>query len=300
MTHDVIVVGGSFAGQSAAMQLARARRTVLVIDAGRPRNRFADATHGFLGHDGRKPSDIISQASQQLAAYPTIRQIRAEAVQAEKNEDGFTLTLADGQQERAARIVLATGISDELLPIPGLQQRWGKTVLHCPYCHGFEFADRQLGVLASHPLSVHQATLIPQWGPTTYFTQGAFEPDPQGAADLAARQVRIVRSPIIELLGPEPELEAVRLENGETIRMDALYVAPRSHLTGSLAQQLGCAVDDGPLGPFIRVDAQHRTSMTGIFAAGDAAAPMINATLASAAGVIAGFSAHRSLAMPDA
>ena len=117
MTYDVIVVGGSFAGQSAAMQLARARRTVLVIDAGRPRNRFADATHGFLGHDGRKPSDIISQASQQLAAYPTIRQIRAEAVQAEKNDDGFTLALADGQQERAARIVLATGISHELLPI---------------------------------------------------------------------------------------------------------------------------------------------------------------------------------------
>lgn len=295
MPYDAIVVGGSYAGLSAAMQLARARRRVLVVDAGLPRNRFAEAGHGFLGQDGRPPHVVIGEATRQLLAYPTVRVVHAEANAARRVDGGFAVVLGDGREERAARLVLATGIKDELPPIPGMQERWGVTVLHCPYCHGYEVADRLLGVIANHPLSAHQATLIPDWGPTTYFTQGAFEPDAGQAAQLAARGVRIERTPVVELLGTAPELEAVRLSDGRIVPVGAVFTAPKARMASPLAQELGCAFDDGPMGPYIRVDDRKQTSLEGVYAAGDAATPMGNATMASAAGVMAGFGAHQSL-----
>jgi thioredoxin reductase len=299
MSYDVIVIGGSFAGQSAAMQLARARRKVLVVDGGKPRNRFAETSHGFLGQDGRTPAAIIDEASRQLAAYPTVTQIKGEAVQACRDNDRFSIDLADGRQMLAARVVLATGVRDELPDIAGIEERWGKTVLHCPYCHGYEVADRPLGVLARSPMSVHQARLIPDWGPTFYFTQGWFEPDAEQAALLAARGVTIVRSPVVELRGNAPDLETVLLEDGTIMPLGALFVAPKTHIASPLAEQLGCAIDDGPTGPIVGVDSLQQTTVAGVFAAGDAAMPMANATLASAAGVMAGVAAHRSLFMPD-
>ncbi len=217
MVHDVIVVGGSFAGLSAAMQLARARRRVLVIDAGRPRNRFAAAAHGFLGQDGKPPREIQQEALRQLLAYPTVAFVEGEAVSARRTDSGFAVALADGGEAAATCLILAIGMADELPPIPGLQERWGATVLHCPYCHGYEVAGRPLGVLANHALSAHQAGMLPDWGPTTYFTQGEFEPDPAQAAYLAGRGVSIERSPVVELLGAAPDLEAVRLADGRVV-----------------------------------------------------------------------------------
>ncbi|MGK9231125.1 NAD(P)/FAD-dependent oxidoreductase [Inquilinus limosus] len=295
MVHDVIVVGGSYAGLSAAMQLARARRRVLVIDAGRPRNRFAAAAHGFLGQDGKPPLAIQQEAARQLRAYPTVAFVEGEAVAARRAEGGFAVALASGREAAASCLILAIGVADELPPVPGLQERWGATVLHCPYCHGYEVAGRPLGVLANHPLSAHQAAMLPDWGPTTHFTQGVFEPDAEQAAHLAARGVRIERSPIVELLGTAPALEAVRLADGRVVAVAALFTAARTRMASPLAEQLGCAVDDGPTGPCLRVDDFKQTTVRGVFAAGDAANPMHNATLASASGVMAGVCAHRSL-----
>ncbi|RAS34453.1 NAD(P)/FAD-dependent oxidoreductase [Paraburkholderia bryophila] len=296
--HDVIVVGGSFAGLWAAMQLARARRRVLVMDAGLPRNRFAALAHGFFGQDGKPPAEIIREAAAQLALYPTVQMVEGEAVAAERVADGFEVTLAGGRVESASRLVLATGVRDELPAIPGLQARWGKTVVHCPYCHGYEVRDRRLGVLASHALSIHQALLVPEWGPTTYFTQGHFEPDAEQIAHLAAREVRIERSPVVELLGEAPHLDALRLADGRVISIDTLFVAPKTHMTSPLAEQLGCAFDDAPLGRIVRVDGFKRTTIDGVYAAGDATNAMTNATFASAAGAMAAVSVHQSLAMP--
>lgn len=298
MSYDVIVIGGSFAGQSAAMQLARARRRVLVVDGGKPRNRFAETSHGFLCQDGKAPATIIDEASRQLAAYPTVTQMQGEAVQARRVKNQFSISLADGRQTLAARVVLAIGVRDELPDIAGIEKRWGKSVLHCPYCHGYEVADRPLGVLARGQTSVHQAQMIPDWGPTSYFTQGRFEPDAEQATQLTARGVTIVRSAIVELRGNAPDLEAVLLKDGTIVPLGALFVAPKTHIASPLAEQLGCALDDGPTGPIIRVDALQQTTVAGVFAAGDAAMPMANATLASAAGVMAGVAAHRSLFMP--
>jgi thioredoxin reductase len=295
MLFDAIVVGGSFAGLSAALQLARARRRVLVIDAGLPRNRFADAAHGFLGHDGKAPTAILREAMCQLMAYPTVDAVRGEALTAAAEGDGFTVTVSDGRSVRARRLVLATGVADTLPDVPGLKERWGATVLHCPYCHGYEVRDRPLGVLANHPLAAHQAAMIPDWGPTTLFTQGRFEPDAEQLAHLALRGVTLEREPVVELLGEAPGLDAVRLADGRVITVNALFVAPSTRMASPLAQQLGCAFDDGVFGPVIRIDDWKATTVPGVFAAGDAARAMHNATLASADGVLAGVGAHQSL-----
>ncbi|PRX33335.1 thioredoxin reductase [Paraburkholderia sp. BL18I3N2] len=292
---DVIVVGGSFAGLSAAMQLARARRRVLVVDGRKPRNRFTAHSHGFFGQDGNSPAEIIGEATAQLGRYPTVDIVTTEADTAMRADGSFVVTLTDGRSFDADRIVLATGVRDELPPLPGLEERWGVSVLHCPYCHGYEVADKRLGVLATNALSIHQALLIPDWGPTTWFTQGIAEATSQEAALLAARNVRVERAPVVEVLGNAPEIAGVRLADGRVVAIDALFVGPHTHMASNLALQLGCEFDDGPVGSTIRVNESKQTSIPGVFAAGDAASAWTNATFAAAAGVAAGVAAHRSL-----
>lgn len=293
--QDVIVVGGSFAGQAAAMQLARARKKVLLIDAQLPRNRFADAAHGFLGQDGRPPANIMQDATLQLLAYPTAAVLHTTVSSARQDDALFVLMLADGTVRRARRLVLGTGVTDTLPAIDGMAERWGKTVLHCPYCHGYEVSDRPLGIIANHVMSVHQASLIPDWGPATYFTQGTFEPDTDGLALLARRGVAIERTPVVALLGAAPTLDGVRLQDGRIVTVQAVFTAPRTQMSSALAEQLGCTFADGPTGPYIVVDHMGLTSVPGVYAAGDATTPMHNATLAAASGVLAGVAAHHSL-----
>lgn len=292
---DAVVVGGSFAGLSAAMQLARARRRVQVIDAGLPRNRFAAHSHGFFGLDGVSPAEIVATVTEQLLKYPTVTVVKGEVVRASGELGRFQVELASGSRSQASRLILATGIRDRLPAVPGIAERWGVSVLHCPYCHGYEIAGQRLGVLATLALSVHQAQLIPDWGPTTWFTQGIVEPNADEAALLDARGVTIERTPVAEVLGEAPGIEAVRLVDGRVVPIDALFVTPKSEMVSDLAVQLGCAIDDGPLGPVIRVGDWKETTVPGVFAAGDASNVMTNATFASAAGVAAGVGAHRSL-----
>lgn len=292
--YDVIVVGGSFAGMSAAMQLARARQSVLVIDAGMARNRFAEEAHGFLGQDGRAPAAIMRDARYQLLRYPTVEVTSGEALAARAFGDGFAIELSGGSEHRAKRLILATGVSDELPLIRGMRERWGETVLHCPYCHGYEVRDLALGVIAAHPMSAHQAILIPDWGPTTYFTQGDFEPETAELDAFAARGITIERTPVVELVGDAPALDGVRLADGRFIEMAAVFTAPRTRPATPLAAMLGCVHEDGPTGPYVKVDQWGATSVVGVWAAGDAATPMHNATLASAAGVLAGIGAHQA------
>ena len=295
MDFDIIVIGGSFAGQAAAIQLARARRHVLLLDARRPRNRFASESHGFLGQDGRPPSDIMAIAYEQLAPYPTVDIRETEAVAAEAVEGGFRVFTADGGAQKAKRLILATGVRDDLPPVPGLAERWGITVLHCPYCHGYELNQHPVGVLACNDLAFHQAMMVRDWGPTTLFTQEIFVPSPEQAGALRARDIAIEPSPVVELLGEAPALEAVTLADGREIRLSGLYLASETVLVGDLADRLGCEFKDGMTGPLIAVDAFQQTSVSGVFAAGDATQQMANATIAAASGVMAASGTHRSL-----
>jgi thioredoxin reductase len=299
-SYDVIIVGGSFAGMSGAMQLARARRRILIVDAGRPRNRFVASAHGFLGQDGKSPREIIGLARQQLAAYPTVEFFAGEAVESCRHQEHFELGLSDGQAVRASRLLLATGVRDELPLIAGIEERWGVTVFQCPYCHGYEVGGRQLGVIGNHPMSAHQALIVSDWGPTTYFTQGIFEPDEGQLAMMHARGIRIERTAVVEILGSGASIDAIRLSDDRSVAIQAAFTAPRTHMASGLAEKLGCDFDDGPLGPLIRTNEQKQTSIAGVYAAGDATSAMANATLASAAGVMAGVGAHQSLIFEQA
>ncbi len=295
MQHDAIVIGGSFAGLSAAVHIARARRSICVVDAGSPRNRFADASHGFFGQDGDDPQAMIAKARAQLQRYPTVRTIAGEAISASAIPGGFEVRLGDGDALTATKLLLAFGISDGLPDLPGLGERWGKSVLHCPYCHGFEYAGERLGVLQTMPMSTHQALLIADWGPTTLYLNGGDAPDPETLDKLQRRGVTIEPASVLELRGENAALSTILLSDGRAIGIDALYLAPRTRLNSPIAEQLGCLLDDGPFGPVIRTDAAKLTTVGGVYAAGDAARVPHNATWAAADGVTAGVSLHQAL-----
>jgi thioredoxin reductase len=290
--YDVIVVGGSYAGMAAALQLVRGRRNVTVLDAGQPRNRFASRAHGVLGQDGRAPSDIAANAKMQLLKYPNLAWRDGTAAFAEKTGEYFTVHTKQAEVLTARRLVLATGVSDELPEIPGLAERWGQSVFHCPYCHGYELDNGPLGVLATSEASLHQALLIPDWGQTTFFTNGVFEPDDDQLRLLQARAVTLERELVTEITGKQP---AVKLRDGRVIELAGLFIASRIKAASPLAEQLGCEFTDGPLGPYIKTDGTKETSVAGVFACGDAARAAGTVTFAIADGAQAGMAAHRSL-----
>jgi len=291
MMHDVIVVGGSFAGLAAATQVARARRKVLVIDAGIRRNRFAAASHGFLTQDGRAPGEIIADAREQLMAYPTAEMTGGTAAAAIKSQDGFAVTMSNGDIHHAKRLVLATGVIDTLPEISGLRERWGTSVFHCPYCHGYEIGQGRIGVLAIGPLSVHQALLIADWGETVLLVNNTFEPDAEQKALLAARGVAIECAAITKITGKAD----VRLDDGRMLSFDGLFTASRTSMASPLAEQLDCKFADGPLGPFIETSGFMQTSVPGVFACGDAARAAGSVSVAVGDGCLAGVGAHQSL-----
>jgi len=291
---DAVVIGGSFAGLSAALQLARARRTVAVVDDGAPRNRFAARSHGFFAQDGTPPLQLIAAARERVQAYPTVQFVSGRALRARRDGDDFSVSLDDGRTLAARRLLLAIGVQDTFPDIDGLAPRWGVSVLHCPYCHGYEEAGRRLGVLSAGPASVHHALLIKEWGPTTLLLNG--QPlDDDEAGRLRAHGVAIEAAVVQALEGPLPRLSAVRLADGRSLPLDALFVAPRVRIGHELVDSLGCELADGPFGPMLRVNDMKQTSVPGVYAAGDAAHLRHNATFASADGVLAGVSLHHSL-----
>jgi len=296
MRHDTIIIGGSFAGLSAALYIARARRSVCVVDTGLPRNRFAQHSHGFFGNDGSAPHAMLATARSQVAAYPTVTFVGGEAATATTRSDGFTVTLASGEEIESVRLVLAFGISDELPEIPGLAERWGASVLHCPYCHGYEFSGQRLGVLHASPKSIHQAMLVSAWGPTTLYLNGGPEPDDASLAELTKRRVAVERAPVKALHGDGSRLCSIELADGRLTSADALYVGPRTRLNSEIARQLGCELDeDAQPGPIIRTDAEKMTTVPGVYAAGDITRGAHTVTFAAADGVMAGLAVHRSL-----
>jgi thioredoxin reductase len=291
MPHDVIVIGGSYAGMAAALQLLRARRTVLVIDAGLRRNRFARESHGFLAQDGVDPSEIAHRARDQLQAYPTLTWVEGLAERVEGARDAFTVTHTDGTSHEGRRLLFATGVADTLPEVEGLAERWGKSVFHCPYCHGYELDQGRIGVIATGPMSLHQAFLLPDWGEVTLLANGAVKPDGDQRSELSARGVSLEERPIAKLEGHAD----VRLADGRLLPFAGLFTATRTTPATPLAEGLGCALEDTPLGIQIRTDATKETSVPGAFACGDAAHVPHSVSLAVGDGAWAGAQVHRSL-----
>ncbi|KQS93829.1 MULTISPECIES: NAD(P)/FAD-dependent oxidoreductase [unclassified Rhizobium] len=300
MQQDAIIIGGGFAGLSAAYILGRARRHVTIIDSGTPRNRFAAHAHGVLGHDGKSGAAILAEARAQLSAYPTVTFLRGEADSAEGTLDDFDVRTDSGEVVATRRILLASGVEDRLPDIPGLQERWGQTALHCPYCHGYEIGGGPIGVIATQPMSAHQAAVVADWGDVTLFTNGMPEPDEATLDLLAQRSVRLQPGTVIAIDGAPDAPAQVRLANGTSVEVKALFIAPELHIRGTLAQDLGCALDDSPAGKIIATNAMKATTVAGVFAAGDNARAFGNITLSSADGVMAGLGVHQSLMFPVA
>ncbi|MDN2581458.1 NAD(P)/FAD-dependent oxidoreductase [Aquibium sp. ELW1220] len=294
---DVIVIGGSYAGLSAAIQVARARRRVLVIDAGNRRNRYSSTSHGFLGRDGHTPGAIAAEAREQLLAYPSVSFISGQASSATGGIDAFNVAIANGQHVEGRRIVLATGVEDVLPDVPGLASQWGVGAMACPYCHGYELNRGRIGVLATGPASLHQAAMLPEWGQTTLFANGVFEPGETQFADLVQRGVSIESMPVTRIDG-DPGAPVVVLSDGQRIEIDGLFVATRTRIATPLPAMLGCRMEDGPQGSFVATDAMKATSVPGVFACGDVASPMASVAIAVGHGAMAGAAVHRSLIFP--
>ncbi len=235
--HDVIIIGGSYAGLSAAIQLGRARRSVLIIDEGCAAIAFSAHSHGFLTQDGVDPSVIAEKARAQVLAYPSVRLRSGRADSAHRLEaqgpDGAAFAVvAQGERLMARRLLLATGVKDNLPAIPGLAERWGKSVLHCPYCHGYELDRGPIAVIAGSALSMHHALMLPDWGPTTLLLNGAFEPDAEQLAALAARGTQIERSPVTGISGHAD----ITLGDGRRLSFAPDFRAGPDHAGGALCR----------------------------------------------------------------
>jgi thioredoxin reductase len=295
MHYDAIVIGGSYAGLAAATQLARARRRVLVVDAGQRRNRFAEHSHGFLTQDGTPAADIAAQGRAQLMAYPTVEWREGQVTAAERAGQGFRIEV-DGAASasepiEARRLVLATGVIDHLPEVPGLAERWGRHVFHCPYCHGYELNQGRIGALGVSPFSMHVALMLPDWGLATFFLNGAFEPDADQLAQLQARGVVLERGLIDRIEGAMD----IVMRDGRVIPQDGLFTLTRVEVASPIAQALGCEFEDGPLGRTIKTDAMKATTVPGVYACGDAARQGGSLPLVVGDGTMAGAATHQSL-----
>lgn len=294
MVYDVIIVGGSYAGLSAGLQLARARRQVLVIDAGQRRNRFAPTSHGFLGQDGQAPAAIAAQGRAQLMEYPTVSWLEDSAEHAQTGPNGFVVRTSNKEAYAARRLILATGVVDELPAVEGLAERWGRSVFHCPYCHGYELDQGRIGVLATSALAMHHALMLPDWGTTTLFTNGVFVPDAEQQAQLTRRGVTLERAAVRQITGARAD---VVLADGRVVPLDGLFTMSRTRMASPLPEQLGCGFSEGPMGLFIETGETRQTSIAGVFACGDATLAAGSVALAVGEGVRAGVGAHQSLIM---
>lgn len=285
--YDVVVIGGGAAGLSGALMLTRARRSVVVIDAGAPRNAPASGVHGLLAREGIGPAELVERGRAEVRGYGG-QVVSGEVSTVAREEAGFQVALTDGRSVHARRLLLATGLVDELPDVPGLRSRWGRDVVHCPYCHGWEIRDQAIGVLGSGPLSVHQALLFRQWSDDVTFFSHPAVATVEEAEQLAARGIRVVDGEVASLEIVDDRLVGVRLTDGSVVKREALAVASRMVARTGLLSALGLRAVEHPsgAGEHIPSDATGRTEVPGVWAAGnvtDLAAQVGGAAAAGAA-----------------
>ncbi|NLU70602.1 NAD(P)/FAD-dependent oxidoreductase [Streptomyces sp. HNM0574] len=292
--YDVVVVGGGAAGLSAALTLTRARRSVAVIDAGAPRNAPAEGVHGLLALDGLPPAELLARGRAEVRGYggllvdgevTAVTRVTGRAPGPEVPA-AFEVTLADGRTLPARRLLVTTGLVDELPDVPGLRERWGRDVLHCPYCHGWEVRDRPVGVLATGPMATHQALLLRQWTADVTLFAHTTPPDAEQAEQLAARGIRVVPGEVTALETEDDRLTGVRLADGTVVAREAVVVAPRMRARADLLDRLGLRPVAHPsgVGDHIPVDATGATEVPGVWAAGNVSDPVAQVGPAAAAG----------------
>ena len=294
---DVVVVGGSFAGLSAALYLARGRRRVVVVDEGLTRNRFAPAGHSLFGFDGRSPAEIRAAGLRDLLAYPSATAVSGRVASIVNADGGFRVT-GQGVDLMARRIILAHGMRDILPDLPGLDQVWGKQAFQCPYCHGYEAADQPTAVWMNGHMGVDHTLFLRQWAgkELTLLTDGAEVP--QGAERLVAAGIGLETGRLQAISVLQGKMVGIVTDMGE-LPARVLYMMPQTEPASDLPRQLGLAMAKGPSGEYVKVDDMKQTSRPGIFAVGDLIRPMYGAAFAVADGAMAGPACHRSLVVEE-
>jgi thioredoxin reductase len=300
-TYDVVVIGGGAAGLSGALLLARSRRSVLVLDAGEPRNAPAAGVHGFLSRDGINPLELLELGRAEVRGYGG-HIVEARVSSAAGDEVGFAVTLDDNRVVRARRLLVTTGLVDELPDVPGVRERWGRDVLHCPYCHGWEVRDQAVGVLASGPRAVHMALLFRQLtSDVVLFTHTAPALTDEQAEQLAARDIRVVAGVVDSLEVVDDRLTGVHLHSGTVVARQALVVTPRFVGRCQVLASLGLQTTPHPLcmGAFVAADATGLTDVPGVWVAGNVTDLAASVVVAAAGGASAATAINADLVAED-
>ncbi|MFD3653170.1 NAD(P)/FAD-dependent oxidoreductase [Streptomyces sp. NPDC058620] len=304
--YDVVVVGGGAAGLSGAVALSRARRSVLVIDAGLPRNAPATHVHNYLGREGTAPSELLAVGRGEAAGYGA-EITEGTVVSAEKlaEGEGFRVVREDGTAVVARRLLVTTGLVDELPPVPGLAERWGREVLHCPYCHGWEVRDRPIGILGVSPMAAHQALMWRQWSEdVTLFRHTGPEPTDEEYEQLAARGIAVVDGEVAGLDVTGDRLTGVRLAGGRVIAREAVVVQTRFTARSEVLRTLGLAATELDMagyvvGTYIAADPAGATDVPGVWVAGNVANPLEQVIGAASAGLKAAAAINADLTAED-
>jgi thioredoxin reductase len=307
--YDVVVVGGGAAGLAAALVLTRARRRVAVVDAGQPRNAPAAHVQGFLGSDGVPPSELLAAARDEVAGYGgqivsgTVATITACQSVSSHTRRGFLITLADGTTLTTRRVLVTTGLRDDIPDIPGVRERWGRDLLHCPYCHGYEVRDQPFGVLAdadgdtqSLEQALAHAHLVRQWSDDVVFFANGHTVSIAAREQLIARAIGIVSEKVTRLVIENDRLTGVEFADGRVVPRSAIFVRPQFVPNDTLLSDLGCA--SGQNG-WVTVDATGRTSVAGVWAAGNAVNPRAQVITAAGEGSAAAIAMNNDLVDED-
>ena len=292
-TFDVIIIGGSYAGLSAAMALGRALRKVLVIDSGKPCNRQTPRSHNFITHDGETPAIISNKAKEQVMRYPTVTFVDGIAVSAQKLEGKFLIETANGEHFFANKLLFTSGVRDIMPSIEGFAECWGISVLHCPYCHGYEVRNQPTGILANGDMAFELARLINHWTKNlVVFTNGPSDLTPERIQKIGSHNIKIIETEIERIDQDNGQIKFLHLKGGKNFTLKAVYARPLFVQHCTIPHDLGCELTEQNL---LKVDAFQRTSIAGIFAAGDNSTLMRSVSLAVAGGGFAGASINKDL-----
>lgn len=294
---DVIIVGGSYAGLSAAMALGRALRKVLVIDSGLPCNRSTPHSHNFITHDGEKPSRISKKARGQVEKYDTVSFLSDLAIEGEQTENGFFITTQSGETFAAKKLIFAAGVKDFMPDIQGFAACWGISVIHCPYCHGYEVKGERTGILANGDNAFHYAQLIRNWTQDlTIFTNGPSTLSQEQAERIARHNIPVIEKEISSLKHQGGSLQQVIFRDGSTFDLKAIYSRPAYEQHCKIPEALGCELTEMGL---LKVDMFQKTTVENVFACGDSASPLRSVANAVSAGNMVGAVVNNTMTMEE-
>ncbi|WP_443945898.1 NAD(P)/FAD-dependent oxidoreductase [Pedobacter sp. AW1-32] len=297
MDFDIIIVGGSYAGLSAGLALGRSLRKVLIVDANQPCNAQTPHSHNFLTHDGDTPAQIAEKARVEVLKYPTVQLVNDTVVSAKKNGQDFIVQLKNGDVFSSRRVILATGMRDVLPDIKGFVNCWAISIIHCPYCHGYEVSGEKVALFMNGEMAFEMAKMISHWNKDlSIITNGPADFTAEQKLKLESKGIQVIEDEIIEFEHEYGKLKAVLFRNGKRIEWVAVYAKPKMEQNQMLYSQLGCTLNENGL---IEVDAQHETTSKGVYAAGDCTLPYRGLSAVAASGTMAAVMLNREMISED-